>query len=157
MKFGQRDRRDFLILPFALFYFYTIFANVLGWPLASHQRLFASTNVSWLGALLCLLGLAIFYWSVLSLGASFRVGIDADEPAPLVTSGAFSFSRNPIYVAFLFVLAGELLIFSNWVCLIYVFAAAWLIHWQVSLEEDFLRRHCGAKYEAYCAKVRRYL
>jgi hypothetical protein len=33
MKFGQRDRRDFLIPPFALFYFYTIFGNVLGWPL----------------------------------------------------------------------------------------------------------------------------
>lgn len=119
MKFGQRDRRDFLIPPFALFYLYTIFGNLFGWPLVSDQRLFISKGASLFGALLCLSGLGFFYWGIFSFGKSFRVGIDADKPAPLITSGAFSISRNPVYVAFLFVLAGEFLIFPNWIPLIF--------------------------------------
>jgi len=157
MKFGQRDRHDYFIPPFALLYFYTIFGNLFGWPLLSHQRLLNSEFLSALGATLCVLGALFFYWSIFSFGKSFRVGIDADNPDALITSGAFSVSRNPIYVAFLLVLIGEFLIFPNWVPLIYLFAACWLINRQIGLEESFLRQHYGSKFEDYCRTVRRYL
>jgi hypothetical protein len=32
IHFGNLDRKDFLIPPFALFLFYTIFANAFNWP-----------------------------------------------------------------------------------------------------------------------------
>ena len=32
MRFGETDKTDFLIPPFALFYFYIVFAAAFGWP-----------------------------------------------------------------------------------------------------------------------------
>ncbi len=32
MKFGEIDKTDFLIPPFAFFYFYTLFAATFDWP-----------------------------------------------------------------------------------------------------------------------------
>jgi len=157
MKFGQIDRTDFLIPPFALFYFYLIFAAAFGWPTVSRQVFFQSEPVQWIGVLFCLAGLALMLWSILSFGKSFRVGIDPDHPGQLITTGVFSFTRNPIYVAFASVLLGQLLVFPNWILLVYLGAAAWLFHRQVLREEEFLQKHYGKEYQEYCRKVRRYL
>jgi protein-S-isoprenylcysteine O-methyltransferase Ste14 len=46
---------------------------------------------------------------------------------------------------------------SNWILLIYIFAALWLIHRQVLREESYLRDHYGEEYSEYCGQVRRYL
>jgi len=155
--FGQIDKTDFLILPFALFYFYCIFAAAFGWPLPSTQQFFRSAAISWIGALLCVAGLVLLFWSIVSLGQSFRVGIDAKAPDELITSGAFAVSRNPIYVAFAMVLAGEFLILPNWLLLLYLLAFAVLFHRQVLREEAYLACRYGNEYQAYRKRVRRYL
>jgi protein-S-isoprenylcysteine O-methyltransferase Ste14 len=85
------------------------------------------------------------------------VGIDVDHPDKLITTGVFAFSRNPIYVAFAFILLGQFLIFSNWIVLAYLIAGVWLFHRQVLREEGFLKDHYGQEYAAYCQRVRRYL
>ncbi len=92
-------------------------------------------------------------WSLISFRRSFRVGIDADHPDELITDGVFAFSRNPIYVAFAMVLIGEFLIFSNWVCLIYLVAAVALFHRQVLREEDYLRWRYAEAYDQYCRRA----
>lgn len=157
MKFGKMDKKDFLIPPFALFYFYLVFAAAFTLPTVSRQEFFRSNVISWLGVLLCLSGLFLMFLSLVSFGRSFRVGIDPDDPDRLVTTGVFAFTRNPIYVAFGFVLLGEFLIFPNWILLVYMVAATWLFHRQVSREEQFLRQHYGQQYLEYCNRVRRYL
>jgi len=157
IHFGNIDKTDFLIPPFALFYFYTIFAHTFNLPTVSTQVFFDAAIVSWVGVLLCLAGLSLMLWSLVSFGQSFRIGIDTDHPDKLITTGVFAFSRNPIYVAFAFVLLGQFLIFPNWILLIYVVAGAWLFHRQVLREEDYLKKHYGKEYLAYCAQVRRYL
>jgi protein-S-isoprenylcysteine O-methyltransferase Ste14 len=101
-------------------------------------------------------GLLLLFWSVASFGRSFRVGIDTDRPDRLITDGIFSFSRNPIYVAFAIILIGQFLILPNWITLIYIVGATWLFHRQVLREEDYLRRHYGQAYVDYCNHVRRY-
>jgi len=157
MHFGRIDKRDFLIPPFAFFYFYIVFAAAFNLPTVSRQELFHSGIVCWAGVLLCLAGLLLLFLSLVSFGRSFRVGIDSDRADKLVTTGIFAFSRNPIYVAFALVLLGQFLVFSNWILLVYMVAAVWLIHRQVLLEEEFLRNHYGQQYVEYCARVRRYL
>jgi protein-S-isoprenylcysteine O-methyltransferase Ste14 len=156
MKFGQLDKTDFLIPPFMLFYFYLVFAHAFGWPTIIIQKIFHSETVSWIGVLFCLAGLLLLLWSLVSFGQSFRVGIDTEHPDSLVTTGVFSHCRNPIYVAFIAIFLGEFLIFSNWIFLVYLFAAAWLIHRQVLREEDYLKIHYGEDYLAYCDQVSRY-
>ncbi len=157
IHFGNIDKKDFLIPPFVIFYFYTVFAAAFGWPAVSKHVFFQSELISWIGAILCFTALILMAWSLISFGRSFRIGIDIDKPDKLITTGAFAFSRNPIYVAFETVLVGEFLIFPSWILLIYLFAAAWLFHRQVMLEEEFLSKHYDKEYTEYAKKVRRYL
>jgi protein-S-isoprenylcysteine O-methyltransferase Ste14 len=157
MNFGKRDRTDFLIPPFALFYFYLVFAEAFGWPTVAHRTLFASNAVAWLGILFLAAGLLVLLWSLISFGRSFRIGIDDSMPDELVTDGVFAVSRNPIYVAFWLILLGQFLVFPNVALLIYLVAAAALFHRQVLREEDYLAQHYGAAFAAYRGRVRRYV
>jgi protein-S-isoprenylcysteine O-methyltransferase Ste14 len=157
VKFGAIDRKDFLIPPFALFYFYLVLAAALGLPRVSRQEFFSSERVSWVGVMLCGAGLLLLFLSLVSFGRSFRVGIDQDTPDRLVTTGIFAFSRNPVYVAFGLVLLGQLLVFPNWIFLVYLIAGIGLFHRQVLREEASLRRQYDQPYVEYCARVRRYL
>jgi protein-S-isoprenylcysteine O-methyltransferase Ste14 len=157
MKFGVIDKTDFLIPPFAFFYFYVLFAATFDWPNVSKGQLFHSEPAAWIGVLFCVAGLATLLWSLFSFGRSFRIGIDADRPDALIVDGIFAHSRNPIYVGFAIILFGEFLIFASWISLIYLVAAVWLMHRQVLREEAYLKTHYGPAYQQYCSRVRRYL
>ncbi len=156
IQFGEKDKMDFLILPFAFLLFYIVFASAVGLPEIGVE-LFNDTFTGWIGVIICVLGILLFIYALISFGKSFRVGLDDDNPGELVTTGAFSISRNPIYTAFGLVLAGVFLIIPNWIVLIYVFAGIWLFNRQILLEEQSLRGIYGEKYMAYCKKVRRFL
>jgi protein-S-isoprenylcysteine O-methyltransferase Ste14 len=155
--FGELDKKDFLIPPLAIFYFYIVFAAAFNLPTVSRQKFFQSGIVSWVGVLFCIAGLSFLFLSLVSFGKSFRVGIDQDCPDKLVTTGVFAYTRNPIYLAFALVLLGQFLLFSNWILLVYMIAAIWLFHRQVSREEEYLKKHYGQQYSEYCGRVRRYL
>ncbi|HEX4633341.1 MAG TPA: isoprenylcysteine carboxylmethyltransferase family protein [Gemmatimonadales bacterium] len=157
MNFGRTDKTDFLIPPFALFYFYLVFARAFDLPQISTQVFFRSDAVSWVGVSLAATGLLLMLWSLVSFGQSFRVGIDTDHPDKLITTGVFAYSRNPIYLAFALIVLGQFLIFPNWILLVYVGAATWLFRRQVSREEEFLKGHYGQEYVDYCRQVRRYI
>src|SRR5262245_16153380 len=157
LHFGNLDRTDFLIPPFALFYFYTVFAATFGLPLLSTGELFESGGTAWVGVVFCFAGLVFLVLSLVSFGRSFRVGIDVDHPDRLVTTGIFALNRNPIYVGFALVLLGQFLVFPNWVPLIYFGAGLWLMHRQVLREEAFLRTHYGEEFVEYRTRVKRYL
>jgi protein-S-isoprenylcysteine O-methyltransferase Ste14 len=157
VHFGRIDKKDFLIPPFAFFYFYVVFANTFALPAVGTHEFFHSDVIAWIGVCFCTAGLLLLLWSLVSFRQSFRIGIDIDRPDRLITSGAFSVSRNPIYVAFLSVLIGQFLVFSNWILLVYLGAAIWLIHRQVLREEEYLKSHYGQEYTEYCRRVRRYL
>jgi protein-S-isoprenylcysteine O-methyltransferase Ste14 len=156
MKFGEMDKKDFLIPPFALLFFYLIFASALNLPKLGVE-LFSSEIVSWIGVALCMLGLILFLLSLISFGKSFRVGIDEEHPGALVTTGVFAISRNPIYTAFGFILLGIFLIFANWILLLYLVVGIWLFNRQVLSEEVSLKKIYGEEYLEYCKKVHRYL
>ena len=91
LHFGNLDKTDFLIPPFALFYFYTIFAAAFNLPLVSTQKFTQSEVVAWVGVALCFGGLLLLFLSLVSFGQSFRVGIDVDRAlADIRTAGALS-------------------------------------------------------------------
>jgi len=134
LHFGRTDKKDFLIPPFAFFYFYIVFTPALHIPPVSRQEFFRSEAVSWAGAAFCAAGLSLLFLSLLSFGKSFRIGIDTGKPGRLVTTGVFALTRNPIYVAFGMILLGEFLIQPNWIILLYMGGGYGLFHRQVLRE-----------------------
>jgi protein-S-isoprenylcysteine O-methyltransferase Ste14 len=110
---GIQAMTDFLILPFAFFYFYVLFATALGWPNVGGHVFFRSDAVVWGGVLLPYRPSRATVESDF-LQAEFRIGIDIDRPDKLIVDGVFAFTRNPIYVGFGLILIGEFLILPNW-------------------------------------------
>lgn len=156
VHFGKMDKKDFLIPPFVLLFFYMIAAFTFGLPVVG--GLWTEHGVlRWIGVLLCMAAIGIFLWGLFSFGRSFRIGIDEDRPDKLITSGAFAFSRNPLYLGFLFMLSGILLVFPTWFFLFYFGGGIWLINRQIEREEDSLGKIYGEEYRTYCKTVRRYL
>jgi hypothetical protein len=60
-KFGEMDKRDFIIPPFVLFFLYVALAGAFGLPQLG-AKLFASDAAAWAGVALCGLALALFLW-----------------------------------------------------------------------------------------------
>ena len=156
VRFGQMDKKDFLIPPFVIFYFYLILANTFHLPKVG-TVLAENHVVSWVGVAFCVIAPVTFFWGIQSFGKSFRVGLDEDKPDGLVTMGAFSISRNPLYLAFFMILSGVFLIFPTWIFFAYFVAGLWLIDRQVCREENSLRHIFGKEYDDYCERVRRYI
>lgn len=156
LRFGEKDPKDFLILPFAFFFFYLVAAEAFNLPKLG-QVLFTNEAILWFGRVLCVLGLLLIFFSLIAFGKSFRVGLDEEHPGPLVTSGVFGISRNPIYTGMGCILVGIFFLIPNWILLLYVVAGFWLLNRQVNLEEASLKRLYGEAYREYCRKVRRYL
>jgi protein-S-isoprenylcysteine O-methyltransferase Ste14 len=157
VEFGKKDKKDFFILPFALFYFYLLIAHACNLPTIPGQELFHLVVLSWFGVLMCLFALLFFLWTLISFRKSFRVGLVDNTAQGLVTTGAFAISRNPIYVSFAIMLIGQFLIYPSWILLIYIFLGMFTFHRQVLKEEEFLEKQYGEEFKAYRKKVRRYL
>ena len=119
--------------------------------------LFVLPVLQWVGLGLCLVGLAIFLAALISFGSSWRVGIDPENCNRLVTSGAFAFSRNPIFLFMNIFFIGTFLIYPNLFFLGVSLCFAIGIHRQILNEEKFLRAKFGREYLDYCKKVRRYI
>ena len=106
----------------------------------------------WTAAFLIAIGFAGAFWATFGLG--WKNAFGAKEG--LRIEGAFSFSRNPIYVATWFGLAGWALLIPQTV--IQVTLLCWAVMYLVAifLEERWLRCQYGLTFESYCVKVRRF-
>lgn len=111
-----------------------------------------------LGSLVIFAAVALVGWAVLVL---VRAGNDPrpDKPdAAMVDTGPFRFGRNPIYLGFILAVLGFALRWGDlwgWVAV----AASHLLldRLVVAKEEAYLAARFGAAYEAYRARVRRWI
>lgn len=110
------------------------------------------------GVIVTSLGVLSFIVSVLQMKDNWRAGVQREEKTNLVTSGIYSFSRNPAFLGFDLMYIGILLAFFNWyLCGVTIFAIV-LFHLQiVNVEEDFLMETFGDEYLVYRKKVYRYI
>jgi protein-S-isoprenylcysteine O-methyltransferase Ste14 len=101
---------------------------------------------------------ALFAWS-LRWFARQKTTIIPDKPAnALVLDGPFRFTRNPLYLAMALLSTGTGLWLNTWWVLVLLFPAiAAVDRFVITREEAYLRRRFGAEYDAYTARVRRWL
>ena len=81
-----------------------------------------------------------------------------DRSTYLVTSGANSISRNPMYLGMAGLLAANAVRKGSWVAVMPLAAFVLIIdRLQIKTEEAALRTNFGPEYETYCAEVPRWL
>ncbi|RSM77274.1 isoprenylcysteine carboxylmethyltransferase family protein [Kibdelosporangium aridum] len=110
------------------------------------------------GIVLAVLG---FLGTVLAqhgMGPSWRVGVNPDETTGLVTQGAFTVVRNPIFVSTVICFLGLTLMAPNIIALIGFAGLLIAVELQVRVvEEPYLRQTHGEAYVGYGRKVGRFL
>jgi len=84
--------------------------------------------------------------------------IPHETPSMLVQTGIFRRSRNPIYLGDTLVLAGFVLFWGAWPSLLLVPLFMWLVTDRfIAPEEARMEETFGAAFDAYRAKVRRWV
>lgn len=110
------------------------------------------------GILLIAVGLAAIAWSFIEFVKAEGTPVPVASPPRLVVSGCYRYVRNPIYVGFLVVMAGEVLLFGSAALLEYT-ALAWCVGAAAVrfYEEPRLARRFGADYQDYRRHVRAWI
>jgi protein-S-isoprenylcysteine O-methyltransferase Ste14 len=123
------------------------------------ERLSIVNSPVWklIGFAVGILGLTLCRIAQITIGDSWRMGIDVKAKPGLVTTGLYSSIRNPTYTGLFILCAGVLLVnptvlFSNWVV-----AFILMMEFQVRCEEEYLENVYGEEYHAYCRKTKRYI
>jgi len=114
-----------------------------------------------LGILLLIVSAALRRSLSRHLRRSILVGVPELAPEkrgiPLLTEGAYSRIRHPRYVQFFLAFIGYAL-FCNFLALyLLIPGLAAMLYCVVRLEERELRERFGAEYQAYCARVPRFI
>ncbi len=78
-------------------------------------------------------------------------------PERLVTTGPYAWCRNPMYFGHLVFMAGLALMFQSLLAVVLLVATIVILHRHVARDEKRLRERFGAEYEAYAARVRRWV
>jgi protein-S-isoprenylcysteine O-methyltransferase Ste14 len=110
------------------------------------------------GLLLAVIGLAIATWARITLGASWTTAPKADATRELATSGPFARVRHPVYLGMFLALAGDAMVFANWVA--FLIGLVWALPamlWRARVEEHLLVDVYGEQYLRYRQGTKRFL
>lgn len=148
---------------FAVFRALILIACVLRVPYPPIDRWLVPFPILWQPALIIagnvLMLLAFVSIVVLhrGMGPGWRSGIDERGPARLITTGAFSVSRNPMFLCIQIAQFGLFLSLPTLFTLICLVVGIAAIHVQARLEENHLERRWGKVYRNYARRVPRWL
>ncbi len=125
---------------------------VLGMPDLRAIAQFAAVLVLMAGVI------GLFIASSRAMGRNWAIVARTREDHQLVTWGPFAVVRNPIYVALFVWILVMALALGHWRGLILGIPLYWLGTWmRVRREEKLLRAQFGAAYDAYAARVKRFV
>ena len=111
-----------------------------------------------LGWMALVVGAVLTVMAVVAFVGAKTTIIPRHDPDALITHGIFAWTRNPIYLADVLFLFGASLIWGAWIGCLLVPAFAWILnHRFIRGEEALLARVYGAKFDAYCQAVRRWI
>jgi protein-S-isoprenylcysteine O-methyltransferase Ste14 len=126
--------------------------------LAGMPPLVESRAITAAGLVIALLGIGATLAAQLSMGDSWRIGVDDHERTELVTRGAFRLARNPIFTAMAITAVALAAMVPNVIAVGGVVALIGALELQVrGVEEPYLRRVHGPAYDRYAAHVGRFL
>jgi protein-S-isoprenylcysteine O-methyltransferase Ste14 len=107
------------------------------------------------GLLLMLVGLALRWYAVWVLGASFTVDVATRPGQTVVESGPYRWIRHPSYTGGLLTLLGVLVCCCNLASLAALVFALGGYAYRIRIEEDALATDLGAPYRDYMRRTKR--
>ena len=115
------------------------------------------TIVDIAGFIIGLSGLSLCLIAQITIGKSWRGGIDYAAKTGLIKTGIYSIVRNPTYTGLFIVCAGVFVInptvlMSYWIGTFFI-----MMEFQVRCEEEYLETIYGEEYNRYVAQTKRYL
>jgi protein-S-isoprenylcysteine O-methyltransferase Ste14 len=115
-----------------------------------------TSTVFFVGIAIMLIGMALRYWAVITLGASFRTTIETERGQKVISAGPYKLIRHPSYSGWLLICLGYGIAVQNWLSLIVVVAlplAALL--YRIHAEEKTLVSTLGIEYVEYQKRTKR--
>lgn len=109
------------------------------------------------GLLIAFLGDLVFGIAVWTMHDSWRAGIAEHDKTDMITGGIYKWSRNPAFLGFDLVYLGILIMYFNWILLIFTIWPMVMLHLQILQEEKYLSTTFGEKYLEYRKHTFRYL
>lgn len=126
--------------------------------LAGTTRFAVPAPVAVAGLVSAVAGTVFTLWAQVSMGDSWRIGVDQAQRTELVTDGAFAKVRNPIFSAMVLAAVGLAAWIPNWWSLAAVVVLVAGLELQVrAVEEPYLRRVHGPAYQRYLGRAGRFL
>lgn len=112
----------------------------------------------WVGWALVAFGVLVAPFSAVLFGVRRTTLNPAGHPSRLVTSGAFNFTRNPMYLALTGAYAGlSLALEKAWPLLLLPLPVLLMNAVVIPFEEGRMRERFGQAYLDYCKRVRRWM
>jgi protein-S-isoprenylcysteine O-methyltransferase Ste14 len=114
--------------------------------------------IFFIGIAIMLLGMALRYWAVVTLGAFFRTTIETEPDQKVINSGPYKLIRHPSYAGWLLICLGYGVAVQNWLSLLValLFPLAALLY-RIRTEERVLVSSLGSAYAEYQKKTKRLL
>jgi protein-S-isoprenylcysteine O-methyltransferase Ste14 len=110
------------------------------------------------GIVVILLGAALRWWAIYTLGRYFTADVAVRSTQSVVQSGPYRFVRHPSYTAILIMLLGVGMALANWVCLVVMLAGGLIgLLYRVGVEERALVEALGQPYRDYMRHTKRFI
>jgi protein-S-isoprenylcysteine O-methyltransferase Ste14 len=164
VTFGRFPARHWLIhTTFRVFRALILLVCLIRLPYPQIDRFLVPIERLWMPALLLtgngvmLASFAGLIWLHRSMGSHWRSGIPAGDAEPLITTGAYAISRNPMFLLIQLAQIGFFLSLPSVFTLVCLGVGMAAIHAQAGLEERHLAAHHGEAYRRYREKTPRWL
>lgn len=102
-----------------------------------------------IGFLLIFLGLTLFYLSHRALGTLFSVEVQLKHEHKLITTGPYSYIRNPLYTSTFLMMGGLIIIYMNILLLIPLTMGVYGFYTMAKKEERMLESAFQEQYPSY--------
>jgi protein-S-isoprenylcysteine O-methyltransferase Ste14 len=141
-----------LALNFGLAWLWPAAAIAQGAPEWQRTALFV------LGVVFIILGVALRWYAIRTLGSFFTRDVAVSQDQPVVQSGPYRLIRHPAYSGTFLTMLGVGLALANWAGLIILLVCVFVGHfYRVRIEEKALVLTIGQPYIEYMRRTRRFI
>lgn len=130
-----------------------VVANRARGAIFPHRELFALV-----GVVLFVIGIALRWWAIITLGRFFTVDVQIARDHELVERGPFRIVRHPSYTGVLLAFVGYVLTLGNWAAAVIIMVPIFLAFVRrMNVEERALAESLGQSYVSYMSRTKRLL